>query len=66
MDEGSLPNCKLMILSSDKGMCGAINSGLAKLVRLKAIEEEGKGSTVEIMCCGSKSVSALKRLFGDR
>merc|ERR1719271_2167588 len=65
-DPAALPNVKMVVLSSDKGMCGAINSGLAKLTRLKTIEEEAKGSTVEIQCCGSKSLAALKRLFGDR
>lgn len=66
MDSATLPGVKIVVLSSDKGMCGAINSGLAKIARLGTIEEEGKGSTVEVMCCGSKSIAALKRLLGDR
>merc|ERR1719491_2389186 len=47
-------------------MCGAINSGLAKATRLKIIEEEARGSTVDIMCCGSKCVNGLKKFFADR
>ena len=65
-ESGSLPGLKLVVLSADKGMCGAINSGLAKAARLKLVEEEGKGSVVDITCCGSKSVNGLKRFFADR
>jgi len=53
-------------LGSDKGLCGAINSGVAKQVRAVTTEEEGKGATVSILCGGNKSYGALKRLLGDR
>ncbi|CAD7952047.1 unnamed protein product [Amoebophrya sp. A25] len=66
IESGSLPSTKVVVLSSDKGMCGAINSGLAKTARIKTLEEEQAGGQVEILCCGSKSLSALKRLLGDR
>ncbi|CAD7967557.1 unnamed protein product [Amoebophrya sp. A120] len=66
MDSSSLPALKMVVLSSDKGMCGGINSGLAKSVRVKAIEEEQAGTAVELMCCGSKAQAALKRNLGNR
>jgi len=63
-DDGS--NVALMALSTDKGLCGGINSGIAKQIRLRAAEEERKGSTVDIMSAGNKAAGALKRLYGDR
>lgn len=62
-DHGS---CSIVALSSDKGLCGGINSAIAKLARLTLIAEEKKGNQVSIMCGGNKAVAALKRLYGDR
>lgn len=66
MDAASLPNLKFVVLSADKGMCGAINSGLAKVTRLQLLEEEQKGANCDIMVCGSKAVNGLKKFFADR
>lgn len=66
MEASALPQLKMVVLASDKGMCGGINSGLAKATRLKMLEEEQAGTNVEIMCCGSKAGAALKRNFGNR
>ena len=61
-------NIKVLVLplSSDKGLCGGINSGVAKHARNRIVEEEKKGNTVDIVCQGNKAPTALKRLFGDR
>lgn len=56
----------ILALSSDKGLCGGINSGVAKQARLKLMEEEKKGSNVTLMSAGNKAVGALRRLYGDR
>lgn len=66
MDGSSLPNVKVVVLSADKGMCGGINSGLAKAARLYTIQEESKGASVDITCCGSKCPNGLKAFYGDR
>lgn len=63
-EDGS--NISLLALSSDKGLCGGINSAVAKLIRLRAADEERKGSTVDILSAGNKAASSLKRLYGDR
>lgn len=55
-----------LAITSDKGLCGGVNSAVAKQVRLATLEEEAKGNTAKIMILGGKGVSALKRLFGDR
>lgn len=59
-------NVSLFALSSDKGLCGGINSGIAKISRNKIIEEEKKGSNVTLLSGGNKAVGGLKRLYGDR
>jgi len=63
-DMGS--SASILALGSDKGLCGGINSGVAKQVRLKVIEEEKKCVSCDIMSGGNKAVGALKRLYGDR
>lgn len=66
MDASQLPNLQIVVLSADKGMCGGINSGLAKATRLYALQEESKGATIDIMCCGKKAPNGLKKFYGDR
>merc|ERR1719159_315497 len=56
----------LLALTSDKGLCGGVNSGIVKATREKVKEEEAKGNQVKIMFIGNKGPPALKRLFGDR
>lgn len=53
-------------LTSDKGLCGGVNSAVAKIARLGTIEEEAKGNSAKLLVAGNKGISALKRQFGDR
>jgi len=53
-------------LTSDKGLCGGVNSAVAKIARLGTVEEEAKGNSAKLMVLGNKGISALKRQFGDR
>jgi len=53
-------------VTSDKGLCGGVNSAVAKLSRLGMHEEEAKGNAVKFMCIGQKGTAALKRTLGDR
>lgn len=53
-------------VTSDKGLCGGVNTSVAKQTRLGLVDEEAKGNAVKVMCIGGKGVSALKRNFGDR
>merc|ERR1712176_1447774 len=53
-------------MTSDKGLCGGVNSFVAKMARISTLEEEAKGNTAKIMIMGGKGVSAMKRLFADR
>jgi F-type H+-transporting ATPase subunit gamma len=53
-------------VTSDKGLCGGVNSAVNKLCKAGILEEEGKGNTAKYMCIGGKGVAGLKRVFGDR
>mmetsp|Transcript_16012 Transcript_16012/g.32524 ORF Transcript_16012/g.32524 Transcript_16012/m.32524 type:complete len:312 (-) Transcript_16012:152-1087(-) len=53
-------------VTSDKGLCGGVNSAVAKVSRLSMQEEEAKGNPVKFMCIGQKGSAALKRLMADR
>jgi F-type H+-transporting ATPase subunit gamma len=55
-----------MGVTSDKGLCGGVNSAVNKQVKLAILEEEGKGNAVKVMYMGQKGPAGLKRLFGDR
>merc|ERR1712083_1128555 len=53
-------------VTSDKGLCGGVNSAVSKVVKLGILEEEAKGNTAKYIVIGGKGVGTLKRLYGDR
>jgi len=53
-------------VTSDKGLCGGVNTAVAKLARLGMLEEEAKGNAAKFMCIGQKGTAALKLKMGDR
>jgi len=55
-----------LAITSDKGLCGGVNSAVSKQIRLGVLEEEAKGNSAKIIVMGGKGVAGLKRLFGDR
>mmetsp|Transcript_32574 Transcript_32574/g.23525 ORF Transcript_32574/g.23525 Transcript_32574/m.23525 type:complete len:292 (-) Transcript_32574:157-1032(-) len=62
-DVASDPSMLIVPLSSDKGMCGSINSGIVRAVR-DFIHEHNRNK-VKIMSVGDKSASGLARPFPD-
>jgi len=67
VQQKTLPNPGLILaVTSDKGLCGGVNSAVNKLCRLQVLEEEAKGNTVNLMALGGKAVAGLTRLYGDR
>jgi len=53
-------------VTSDKGLCGGVNTAVAKAIRNGITEEEAKGNATKIMVLGGKGVAGMKRLYGDR
>jgi len=57
------PKELLVPLTTDKGLCGSINSGAFRKVR-DYVKERDR-SKIDIMCLGEKGASAMKRPFAD-
>ncbi len=55
----------LVVMTSERGLCGGFNTNIAKLARAKATELKGAGKTVKILTVGKKGRDQLKRDFGD-
>jgi F-type H+-transporting ATPase subunit gamma len=56
----------LLVITSDRGLCGGFNSQIARLARQKVRELVDAGKTVKILCVGRKGRDALKRDFPDK
>lgn len=64
-EESSSAKTTLIVCNStDRGLCGGINSSIAKAVRAEADELEKKGDTARIAIIGEKGKNQLKRLRG--
>ncbi|MEP1353586.1 MAG: F0F1 ATP synthase subunit gamma [Tateyamaria sp.] len=55
----------LVVMTSERGLCGGFNTNIAKLARTKAQELQAAGKTVKILTVGKKGRDQLKRDFGD-
>jgi F-type H+-transporting ATPase subunit gamma len=51
----------LVVMTSERGLCGGFNSSIVKLARLRASELLAQGKTVKILTVGKKGREQLKR-----
>lgn len=56
---------KLYVISSDRGLCGAYNSNIAKKASMRVHELLQKGKYVDVECIGKKAYDVLRRTFTD-
>lgn len=54
----------LVVMTSDRGLCGAFNSSITRATRRKIAELKAKGKNVKLLCVGKKGYEALKGDFG--
>ncbi|MGH1331219.1 MAG: F0F1 ATP synthase subunit gamma [Paracoccaceae bacterium] len=54
----------LVVMTSERGLCGGFNANIAKQARLKAGELLAAGKTVKIITVGKKGRDALRRDLG--
>lgn len=60
-DEKETPKKLLIAMTSDRGLCGAVHTGVARAARA----ELGKDDTnTKVVCVGDKSRAILSRLYG--
>nr|WP_319249662.1 F0F1 ATP synthase subunit gamma [uncultured Celeribacter sp.] len=55
----------LVVMTSEKGLCGGFNSNIVKLAKTRIAELQAKGKTVKIITVGKKGREQLKRDYGD-
>ena len=55
----------LVVMTSERGLCGGFNSTIVRLARAKAIELLGQGKTLKILTVGKKGREQLKRDYGQ-
>ncbi|WP_421699228.1 F0F1 ATP synthase subunit gamma [Ancylobacter sp.] len=53
----------LIVLTAERGLCGAFNSSIVRLARERALSLMAQGKTVKIFCVGRKGHDALRRQF---
>lgn len=56
---------KLCVISSDRGLCGAYNSNVAKRAAQRIRELLKQGKQIEAACIGKKAYDILRRYFGN-
>jgi F-type H+-transporting ATPase subunit gamma len=52
----------LIVVTTDKGLCGGLNTNVLRLVTNKMRELEGKGSKIEAVAIGNKGFGFLNRV----
>ena len=55
----------LVIMTSERGLCGGFNSSIVKLARNRVAELRAAGKTVKILTVGKKGREQLKRDYAD-
>jgi len=56
----------LVVMTSERGLCGGFNSSIVRMARARIIELEAEGKTVKILTIGKKGREQLKREHGDK
>ncbi len=55
----------LVVMTSERGLCGGFNSSIVKLARQRIDRIRGEGKTVKILTVGKKGREQLKREYSD-
>ena len=56
----------IMVISSDRGLCGGLNSSTVKFAKNRINDLISQGKDVQIICVGKKSYDQLKALYGKK
>jgi len=55
----------LVVMTSERGLCGGFNSTIVRMARARIVALQGAGKTVKILTIGKKGREQLKREYGD-
>ena len=62
---GSEDTHLLVVMTSERGLCGGFNSTIVRKVRGQIAELQGAGKTVKLLTVGKKGREQLRRDYGD-
>lgn len=55
----------IVLVSSDRGLCGGFNANIGRYARNKIAELKQAGKSVQVLCLGRKGRDQVRRQFGD-
>jgi F-type H+-transporting ATPase subunit gamma len=55
----------IIVVTSDRGLCGGFNASIVRAARRRIIELQGQGKQVKILCIGRKGRDILRRSFRE-
>jgi F-type H+-transporting ATPase subunit gamma len=61
METREVHTVELVVVTSDRGLCGSFNSNIVRMVERKIREYEAEGKTVSIVCVGRKGYQPLRK-----
>lgn len=61
MEAREVQTVELVVVTSDRGLCGSFNSNIIRMVERKIKEYESEGKTVSIVCVGRKGYQPLRK-----
>ena len=61
MEVRDVKNVEIVVVTSDRGLCGSFNAKIVKLAEKKMREYEAEGKTVSLVCVGKKGNQALNK-----
>jgi len=62
---GKDDNHLIVVVASDRGLCGGFNATIGRFTRNKIAELQNAGKSVKVLCIGRKGRDQVKRQFGD-
>ena len=62
VDRDSVKRVGLIVVTTDKGLCGALNTNVLRAVLTQYKEWRGQGEDVEVCCLGNKGLGFMQRL----
>jgi F-type H+-transporting ATPase subunit gamma len=62
VDRDTVKRLGLIIVTSDKGLCGALNTNLLRMVLAQYKEWQGEGEEIEVCALGNKGFGFMQRL----
>jgi len=61
MEKRDVKTVELVVITSDRGLCGSYNSNIVKRVLTMIAEHEADGKNVSLVCVGKKGYQLLKK-----